>query len=730
MTSASSDGETVRAAIAATSLGRLEEAVDGWAALITAGRFASIASIMLLDCARRCGRFEDMALQEPFVESVLGGTEYFKLHREQVETVEQRRLALNVPETLDNLSADELSRIGRAANESQYWRYALQVWTDFLDRAGDPREGMRRIAQCYAALGIHSEAIVYFNEAQRLAPSDQIAQKLDRSKRLESRVRDGFHKHAQRLRDHAAMLALQQAFPQLVARDPVLAATVASDLSSLATATGGLLLSLNTTALQTSAMPGNQSSVLSRLDLLLATPAVKAPRYTPPARLQTTDIADIPLFVSAAYREVLADLNYPEAGRDVEDLFATHNFDTVMFVANAFLIDPRVVKTAMAVSSLGRRVLAVGLCANDAPQAYEIKALSDGIPLLLLPNMNRPINIAMRAKKFPTGDRGTRMELWLATMGIMLTPILAALKADNLVLHTHDYHGLYVGGLAMDKSRLRGNLRWLHDVHEFIRQYDIIDPGLQAAGTAWEEHFIGGVDELSTVSEELGDRLVEAYRLPSPPTIIYSSNRLAAFEKYHGPKSREKLGLSADKTLLVHSGNIVAGRGVDLVVRALPTCPDAHLLLITESRNAYVDELQRMAADLGVQDRIHWHGYLPYDEAMGFMSDADIGIIPMDRYGNTDVALPNKLFDYVLAGLPIVSSNADAMVRFLQDWPIGVIFEEKNSADFTEKLNYLLANLPKFRVAIRSNMERVFACSWEMQTAKLVKMYQSASAKR
>jgi glycosyltransferase involved in cell wall biosynthesis len=797
MTSASSDGETVRAAIAATSLGRLEEAVDGWAALITAGRFASIASIMLLDCARRCGRFEDMALQEPFVESVLGGTEYFKLHREQVETVEQRRLALNVPETLDNLSADELSRIGRAANESQYWRYALQVWTDFLDRAGDPREGMRRIAQCYAALGIHSEAIVYFNEAQRLAPSDQIAQKLDRSKRLESRVRDGFHKHAQRLRDHAAMLALQQAFPQLVARDPAFAASIAAEVGALATAIGAELFTLQAPphpvpAVVAAPAPEHVSaaSVLARLTPLLtpagsppdaATPGAVVPiarSYSTPVpqaslgttaagqsavapkisigepkgraeaepvlpiasatrsisasvangfvsgRLGDAVVAKIPLFGATGIRHVLSELEFPAPTEEVEALLRDVDFDAVMFVANAFSPDPRVVKTAQAVTATGRRVLAIGLRDNADPQDYVVTALNDGTPLIRLPNMNRPINIAMRKLGLPTSDRGPRMELWLVAMGLMLGSIVRETqrRQSRIVLHTHDYHGIYVGGLAFLSGARRETTRWFHDVHEFIRQYDIIDPGVQAAGTSWEENFIHDVDHLSTVSEELADRLMTAHNLAQSPTVIYNTNSLASRHLYRGLPAKQKLGLRGKK-LLVHSGNVTKGRGVEHIISALPEVRDAVLLLITESKSGYVDDLRTLAAKLGVTDRIAYHPYLPNDEVMGFIADADAGMITADRYGNADVGLANKLFDYVLANVPVVSSDTDAMRRFLTEWPIGEVFEASNPSSLAEAVKKVLAEPKKYKDANVQRMDRVLASSWESQVTRIHQMY-------
>jgi hypothetical protein len=61
--------------------------------------------------------------------------------------------------------------------------------------------------------------------------------------------------------------------------------------------------------------------------------------------------------------------------------------------------------------------------------------------------------------------------------------------------------GLYAGGCirdAMARSNTQPQPQWLHDIHEFIAEYGIIDPALQALGCEWEQHYLGQCTRLST----------------------------------------------------------------------------------------------------------------------------------------------------------------------------------------------------------------------------------------
>lgn len=300
--------------------------------------------------------------------------------------------------------------------------------------------------------------------------------------------------------------------------------------------------------------------------------------------------------------------------------------------------------------------------------------------------------------------------------------------SQPFVLHSHDFTGLYVAGNARDllqRSASQKKIKWIHDIHEYVQGYDIIDPTLQALGCRWEAHYYRTADNLTTVSGELSSRLTTHYDLPAMG-IIYNCNKIAVRHKYRGEPLRTKFGLGAEP-VLVHSGSIRPGRGVDHLIGALPAIPEARLLLLTGKLSDYTEGLLELAASLGVRDRILVHPLLPYDEVASFIADADVGMITHESYGNADVSLPNKLFDYLLAELPIVCARTTTLAQLLADWPVGQTFEPGNVAELAAATNAVIADRQQHVEALLRRSDILMSFAWETQALKLRQIYLGGS---
>jgi len=430
------------------------------------------------------------------------------------------------------------------------------------------------------------------------------------------------------------------------------------------------------------------------------------------------------------YRPVLDEIKFQPLPADVVELLSACRFDTLMFVNNAFEGDARVMKTGQAVHSFGRSLLAVGLSKGAS---YGVRQISEGPPLVLVPNHISTVSKSLKKHQFPL-DVGPRYEIWMACAAVYIAWLLIKMadKPSSIIVHSHDFMGAYAGGNAV---RLAGahptmsgtSLKWIHDIHDFVQQYDIIDPTLQKIGCLWEEALYPHADALSTVSGTLADHLMRYYRLRSRPTIIYNSNRLSARFKYKGPGCREYVGCGT-APLLVHSGSIRPGRGVEYAIEALKHVVDAHLLLLSGSDSPYLATLFEQADEWGVRSRIHMHPLLPYDEVAGFIADATAGVIPMEHYGNADVALPNKLFDYINAEIPIISADTDNIKVLMSEWRIGRLFPAKNVGALVEAIRDVADNQELYRATIRSRPDLVLSFAWEAQVMKLYDMYRGLNA--
>ena len=204
--------------------------------------------------------------------------------------------------------------------------------------------------------------------------------------------------------------------------------------------------------------------------------------------------------------------------------------------------------------------------------------------------------------------------------------------------------------------------------------------------------------------------------------MIYNTTNFHQRLAYSGPTIREVLGIG-NTPVVVHSGSIRAGRGVHLVIEAMANIPDMHLALISEIETDYLRSCIDRAKELGVRERISILPYLPPENVAAFVSDADVGVIPVERYGNAEVGLANKLFDYLLAGIPIVSSNTLAMQEFMKNWAIGELFAAGDARDLEAALKTVLASKKTYSDAIREDASRLWSYSWERQAEKLAEVY-------
>ena len=92
-------------------------------------------------------------------------------------------------------------------------------------------------------------------------------------------------------------------------------------------------------------------------------------------------------------------------------------------------------------------------------------------------------------------------------------------------------------------------------------------------------------------------------------------------------------------------------------MEAIAELATVHLLFLGAEGN-YAERLRVVAIEKGVAERVHLIGPVPLEALLSYTAQADIGVSLLeDSCENHRLALPNKLFEYLAAGLPVVVSN-------------------------------------------------------------------------
>ena len=177
--------------------------------------------------------------------------------------------------------------------------------------------------------------------------------------------------------------------------------------------------------------------------------------------------------------------------------------------------------------------------------------------------------------------------------------------------------------------------------------------------------------------------------------------------------------------LLAYSGGLKRVRGVDVAISALTHLPGVHLAVvcIPHARTPLVGELRAQAKDQAVADRVHFADPVPSDDVVSFLRSADVGLQPMlGGIINHELALPNKLFEYLHAGLPMVVTDLQELGRFVREHGLGETFSSGNPVDMAASIQKVLANPQPYRRASSDPVLRA-EYSWDHEARALIAAY-------
>jgi glycogen synthase len=326
------------------------------------------------------------------------------------------------------------------------------------------------------------------------------------------------------------------------------------------------------------------------------------------------------------------------------------------------------------------------------------------------------------AERLPLPGARRHIDAYFVQMARSMAPVVAEFVPD--VIHAHDFPALEAAGRAHAALRRRGgDVRLIYDAHEYVRGLTTFSATRHRAYMQLEARHIHAADRVVTVSPTTAELLEREYDLRRRPDVVLNAPLMSA-RRSSSPGVRAALGLPAATPLLVYAGIVKPARGLAAVVEALPLLEGVHLALVTADRGRHVDELQELARRAGCADRLHVVAYVPPDQVSDFLADATIGVNALLRYGNAQATLPNKLFEYMHAGLPTVASDNEATRAVVEGLGIGETFRAGDAADFARAARAVLADPARYRARL-SDPHLLHRHAWESQAEVLVELYAS-----
>jgi glycosyltransferase involved in cell wall biosynthesis len=282
------------------------------------------------------------------------------------------------------------------------------------------------------------------------------------------------------------------------------------------------------------------------------------------------------------------------------------------------------------------------------------------------------------------------------------------------IFHCNDLGALPVGVLI--KLFFNKAAKVIYDAHEYETERDGLS-GLEKHLTRWlEARLIKQVDRVLTVSDSIADEYARLYGIDKPNLVL---NCLPYLEVQKQDRFRETFNISEDQTIFLYQGGLSRGRGIELLLQAF-----SGLLPITSVIvfMGYGPLEQNIKAYAGKYPNIYFHPAVSQDVLLNYTASADYGVL---FYENTCLnhyyCSPNKIFEYLMAGIPVLTANLFEMKRLVEEYQVGIVASENTlqglqwAVEQADNLNYqeLVGNVHAAR--------RIF--NWEAQEKILLKMY-------
>jgi glycosyltransferase involved in cell wall biosynthesis len=399
----------------------------------------------------------------------------------------------------------------------------------------------------------------------------------------------------------------------------------------------------------------------------------------------------------------------------------------LVLVRNDVSHDARVLREARLLRDLGYDVLVAGVV-SQKERTTELDF--DGIPLVRLLG---PRRLALRflPRRGDSTDEGadpieglsagtsggSRIRRLLVTVAFNVQGIALVWRISPELVHANDYDTMWIGVAA---KLLRGS-GVVYDAHELWAEQDG-DAGWRPWLLACEWLFVRLADATVTVSPGCARAMATRYRVSEPAVVRNVPERvLNASELKSGQDGRP---------VAVYVGVLAPGRGLEQAVRALAAVPNLQLRLIGPDADGFSSTIVREAEAAGVADRVEVLPPVPPGAVLDTIAGTRMGLVLIQPTSLSHrLSLPNKLFEYLAAGLPVLASDLPVIGPLVRDEELGEVVPPADVEAIAQAMRRLVDSDQNaaLRLRVRSFAEH---STWEHERCRLEAVYRDAFARR
>ena len=231
-----------------------------------------------------------------------------------------------------------------------------------------------------------------------------------------------------------------------------------------------------------------------------------------------------------------------------------------------------------------------------------------------------------------------------------------------------------------------------------------------------EKRLIKKCDIVFVVSENIADWYAKEYEIQRP-IVVKNAPRLIDSKKTN--HFRENLSIKEDSIIVLYQGVLSKGRGVDLLLESFKQRDDDKVVIVFMGYGEIEEDIKIASKE---RNNIFFHPAVAPEIVLEYTSSADIGISFIE---NTCLSyyycLPNKLFEYAMAGLPVIVSNMKEMRELVEKYDMGIVVTDDKIESMNNAIDKILqSDIKQMKQNARRCAEEN---SWEKQEVKMINEY-------
>jgi len=374
------------------------------------------------------------------------------------------------------------------------------------------------------------------------------------------------------------------------------------------------------------------------------------------------------------------------------------NTRIILSVTNDLSTDQRVHKVALSLMKIGYTPILLGR------QLKGSKSLKD-----------RPY----QTKRFKLPF--SKSWIFYASYNIRLFCFLLYNKASILV--SNDLDTLPANYFVYKIKRLFGNknLKLVYDSHELFTEVPELN-GRKLVKKTWlliENLMLPKIKNTYTVCESISEYYNKKYGIK-----MQVIQNLPFCNTDEIPSSQINIKLPDNKRIILYQGVLNMGRGIELFIQIIDKIRDA--VLVIAGTGDIERNLKKLVNKKKLSEKVIFTGSIPLENLSALTKKADIGLVLQEDISlSYRYVLPNRLFDFVKAKVPVLASNLPEIKKIVEKERIGLTIKGFDSELMIKKVNELLNN-KRLVAEIKKNMEE---CSskycWETQEKVLFELFQN-----